>query len=120
MATVNLNTFDNYTLGAADAVFLPPGPTTGPARTRVIGLTSASFSGTITVKMRKAGTSDTPVACVYKKRVLNGAAGDETYVSTGITGTSIITIPTEGVQIVLDCGAYTSGSMVITQSEHSG
>jgi hypothetical protein len=87
---------------------------TGRRCTKVIQLTSSSFSGTITVKGRRSGSSATPVPIPYKSRYVNGAVGTEAYVTTAITNTSTIEVNASGLDIILDTtAAYTSGSMAV-------
>lgn len=56
--------------------------------------------------------SDAFAAIPYRKLHLNGSVGDASYVSTAITGASIIWIPSGGIQPVLSV-AYTSGSATV-------
>ena len=119
MAVVNIED-KLFTINAANAYYLTKvdRQTTG---TLAIQLQSASFSGTITVKARvfpdfgntPTPPTVTPVAWSYLTYYLNGSAATG-IVNTGITGTSIILVPATGLQIVLDCGTYTSGSMQVT------
>lgn len=118
MADVTRFDHEDFTINAANDYYLP-GPPAGSVRVKVIALISSSFSGTVTVKARKQGSSDAPVAVPYKKLHLNGLAGDASYVSTGITGTSLIEVPCEGMDVVLST-AYTSGSLAVRHSDHAG
>jgi hypothetical protein len=68
-----------------------------------------SLSATIIVKGRAKGTALAPVAIPYKKRYLNGSVGDDTNVSTTITGVSIIDIDSAGLDIAFTVD-WTSGS----------
>lgn len=75
--------------------------------------TSPAWSGTIRVKSRsrEAPTSVTHKQVPYLKRYLNGAAADDTLVTTDITGESIIIIPASGQNIALDCTTFSDGTM---------
>lgn len=78
-------------------------------------LQSSSFNGTVTVKGKGKRSSLTPVAILYSPHFINGsvaAAADP--VSTGITGTSLIqVVVADGMDVVLDCGTYNSGSLSV-------
>lgn len=80
--------------------------------TKVIQLVSSAFSGSIAVKGRVTGTANTPVAIPYRKRYLNGAVGDDTFVSTAITTDSLIEVNADGIDVILDV-TYTSGTMAV-------
>lgn len=82
----------------------------GTVSTMVVHLTSSSFSGSIVVQGRLAGTQNTFVAIPYKKRYLNGSVADDSVVSTAITGTSVIEVNCAGLDVNLST-TYTSGSM---------
>lgn len=86
--------------------------------TWTVHLESSSFSGTIQVKARAtkptgASAPLTEQRILYRPLFLNNsvaASSDE--VSTEITNTSIIQIPiADGLDLVLDCTVFTSGSM---------
>lgn len=111
MANVT-NPPSGYVIAAADAHILG-GDSTGQVSVVMIELTSSSFSGSITIKGRKAGTALTPVAIPYKSRFLNNAVGTEAYVSTAITNTSLIEVNAAGLDIVVDCTSRASGSMAL-------
>lgn len=86
-----------------------------------VQLVSDSFSGSITVKARNlaAGaaspSNDTvpPVLIPYTKLYLNGSVADGSTVSTAITTSSLIQIPSSGMEIVLDAGTVTSGTITV-------
>jgi hypothetical protein len=71
--------------------------------------------GSITVKARPKGTDaetnshNAGVAVPYIKSHLNGSVGDETAVSTAITGESLIIIPATGRVPILDVATITAG-----------
>lgn len=97
---------------AAVNAYIIPGQKQGAATLCVIHLVGASPVGlSLTVKARIAGTTQTPVPIAYRRRYLNGAVGDETYVSTAITTDSLIEVNAAGVDVVLDVTALTSGSV---------
>lgn len=84
----------------------------GSVCVKVISLLSSSFSGSIVVKGRMTGTSDTPLAIPYRRRYLNGAVSDDAFGSAAITGTSVIEVNSAGIDVSLDT-TYTSGSMAV-------
>jgi hypothetical protein len=109
-----------FKIASADAFVLPASApyTVG---TKVIQLVGAAPVGiAITVKGRLAGTTNTPVAIPYRKRYLNGAVGDETFVSTVITTDSLIEVNAAGIDVVLDNASYTSGSLAVTTKDLVG
>lgn len=104
---IKIQSQDTYILGDAHEALV------GTFAVHIVN--DGSFVGTITVKAR----SRTPDAdndgvtfqpTIYEKLYLNGAVGDGSLVSTGITTTSIILVPASGLQIALDVTAFTSGS----------
>lgn len=109
----------SFTIKTADQYVLPAAHFQGVA-TKVIQLTSSSFSGSVTVKGRVAGSGATPVAIPYIKRYLNGAVADDSKVSTAITTDSLIEVDAAGIDVVLDCTAYTSGSLVAVTKDLVG
>lgn len=86
----------------------------------IVHLVSSSFSGSITVKGRLAGTDNAFVAIPYKDRYLNGAVGDDASVTTAITGTSVLDIDSTGLDVAIDCTTFTSGSMALTAMAAEG
>jgi hypothetical protein len=102
LGTATINAADDYILRA---------PIHGNVCRWAIGLVSASFSGSITIKGRPAGSSGAFAAIPYIKLHLNGSVGDGTVVSTAITGTSLIQVDATGLDIDVDCTSFTSGSM---------
>lgn len=103
-----------FNITVADA-YIIGGDSSGQASLLLVQLTSSAFSGTITVKARKAGTSLTPLAIPYKSRYLNGAVSTDANLTTGITGSSVIEVDAAGLDIVLDT-AYTAGTMICDYS----
>lgn len=104
-----------FTISAADAFYLGDA-SDGRVGTHAVMLVSSSFSGSVTVKARIRGSDAatdavTPVAVPYLARYLNGAVGSDSIVTTAITGTSLILVPSSGQVPVLDCTSYTSGTL---------
>jgi hypothetical protein len=102
------------TIASATNTELGDAGTGGEVR-KVIHLISSSFVGTITVKARAAGSpaATAYVPIPYKSRYVNGAVGTEAFVTTGLTGTSLIEVNATGLDISLDTtAAFTSGSML--------
>lgn len=96
-----------YILGDASDAFVG---------TYQVHLVSDTFVGSVSVVARsrqpQAATDSVAfVAWNYLNTYVNGAVGDQTYVSTAITDTSCILIPATGVQIALNCSAFTSGTL---------
>lgn len=92
----------NYALGDSGA---------GRAARKVVQIIVGSLVGSFAVQGRMAGTSGSFLPISYKKHYLNGAVGDETYVSTAITGNSLFEVPATGMEIQL---AYTHTSGTVT------
>ena len=102
----------SFIIDGANA-YVIPGQKAGAATILVLDLRSTAFVGSVTVKCRAAGSSNPPVPLAYRKHYLNGAVGDESYVSTAITTDSVIEVNAAGLDIVLDCTAFTSGSAAV-------
>ena len=98
---------------AANAHYLQPA-NSGIVNRWTIGLNSASFSGSVTIKCRPTGTADTPVASPYIGLYVNGAVGTGAATTTAITGTSNIEVDATGMEVVVDCTSYTSGTLTMT------
>jgi hypothetical protein len=109
----------SFPIDGANA-YIIGGQKQGQATLLLIDLRSTAFSGSITVKARAAGSANTPVAIAYRKRYLNGAVGDETFVSTAITTDSIIEVNAAGVDVVLDCTSFVSGLATATVRNITG
>lgn len=117
MATKTFNT-SKIVISAADAIVIgDPGMTAvGTIAIMLVASTGTAWTGSITVKARSSApeaAAETPVAVQYSARYLNGAISTDTLVSTAITGTSLILVPASGQTIVLDCTAYTQGTMTV-------
>lgn len=105
-----INGANTYLLGDASQIVV------GTFSVQIVN--TGAFVGTITVKARNRSPeaqADNIVfnPTVYEKLFLNGAVGDGTLVSTGITTDSTILIPASGLEIALDVTAYTSGSLTV-------
>jgi hypothetical protein len=101
----------NYVLGDAS-----PAGETGSAM-MVSVFDTGSLSVSIVVKARARGRyadadAVTWLGIPYKKLYLNGAVADNSYVSTAITGNSLIVIPASGLSISLEV-TFTSGTGTI-------
>jgi hypothetical protein len=88
--------------------------------TRVFHLESADFVGAIVVKGRARESRRTYLQIPYMKRSLNGACGDDGIAWAQITGSSIIQVNGAGLDLALDCTAYTSGSMSVDTDDLVG
>ncbi len=125
MATVPTNS-KKFTIASGDAFYLGNPGGTEVTGTTTVHMISNTFSGTITVKARIYPNTDwqtdtiTPVAWSYVTYYLNGTTASGGLINTGITGTSIILVPSTGLQIVLDCTTYTSGSMTVYVGQVNG
>jgi hypothetical protein len=93
-------TTQNYDLGNSG----------GAASRKVIELNVGSLTGSFAVQGRLSGAGGTYIAIPYKKHYLNGAVGDETYVTTAITGNSLIEVPSTGLDVRL-AYTHTSGTV---------
>lgn len=76
---------------------------------KVIELVVGSLVGSFVVNGRLSGGGGTFVPIPYMKHYLNGAVGDESYVSTALTGNSLIEVRASGMEIQL-AYTHTSGS----------
>jgi len=85
----------------------------GAKAVKVIHLKNNAWTGSLTIAARKRNPSkgEAFVAIPYKKHHLNAAVGDETYVSTPITGESLIEVPAAGMEIRLVVSASSAGSL---------
>jgi hypothetical protein len=101
-ATFTVNAANDYLLGDAHHA---------DVSAMLVELVSDSFVGSITVTGRALGSSAAFVAIPYRPKHLNGVVGDNVPVGTAITDTSVILIDAAGMEIDIDCTAYTSGSM---------
>lgn len=104
----------SFVINAANAYVVGEGGE--DAATMSLHLVSSSFSGSITIKAfsrNDKASAATPVAIPYCKLYLNGSVGDASMVSTAITDSSIILVPSSGLKIVVDCTSFTSGSMTV-------
>jgi hypothetical protein len=62
-----------------------------------------SWSGSITVKGRAYGTTETFVAIPYRKQYVAGAVADDSVVSAALTAVpAIITVAADGLDVSLD------------------
>lgn len=109
-----------YTAIAANGTTALNNAGAGSVSTKTVSLVSTSFSGSIAVSGRITGTSDAYVPIPYRKRYLNGAVGDDTFVSTAITGTSLIEVNAAGLDIALVTTGYASGSMAVKDADLIG
>lgn len=109
----------SFTINAQNT-YITPGAHVYGVATKVVQLTSSSFVGSVTVKGRVAGSSATPVAIEYIKRYLNGVVADGSKVSTAITTDSLIEVDSAGIDVVLDCTSFTSGSLAVVTKDLVG
>lgn len=71
-----------------------------------VELISDSFVGSITVKAKGSASRDGTLQNKgYKNQVTEAAA------TAAITGTALILVDSSGLDVVLDCTAYTSGDL---------
>lgn len=86
-----------------------------------VHLVSNSFSGSVTIVARNLTAAQTspnddtlaPVAIPYTKLYLNGSVADGSTVSTAITTTSLIQVPASGMEILINAGTVTSGTLTV-------
>ena len=105
-----------FTIGTTVQGYVLPGGMPGSqVSTKVIQLVGTSPVGfSITVQGRTVGSGNAGVPIPYRKRYLNGAVGDDTFVSTAITTDSLIEVNADGIDIILNVTAATSGSFAVT------
>lgn len=82
------------------------------AGVKVIQLVGTGYSAT--VKGRVTGSGATAVAIPYKSRFVNTAVGTEAFVTTALTGNSLIEVNAAGIEVVLDFGTWASTVTVYT------
>lgn len=82
----------------------------GSVARKVIELTVGSLVGSFVVQGRLAGQGGTFVAIPYKSRYVNGAVGTEAFVTTALTGNSIIEVNSTGIEVRL-AYTHTSGTV---------
>lgn len=87
--------------------------------TRVFHIVCTGATVSIVVKGRAKGSNKTYVAIPYKKRFLNGAVADDSFVSAAITDTSIVEVNSAGLDLALDV-TYTSGTVTVDSDEMVG
>jgi len=86
-----------------------------------VHLVSNSFSGSVTIVARNLTAAKTspddatvaPVAIPYTKLYLNGSVADGSTVSTAITDSSLIQVPASGMEILINAGTVTSGTLTV-------
>ena len=107
-----INSADNYELGDV-------GPRGG---VMTIQLDSSTFDGSITVVARAKGAT-TYRQILYRPLYLNdGVAATTDEVSTALAGDNsslIQVVVADGMEIALNCGTYSSGSMAYTATAAS-
>ena len=108
--TGTVDAADNYQIGDV-------GPRGG---VWTIQLDSSSFSGSITIVGRAKGAS-TYRQILYRPLFLNNSVAATTEeVSTAITNSSLIQVAiADGMEIGINCGSYTSGTMAYVASPAS-
>jgi hypothetical protein len=77
--------------------------------TKVVQVTFNGLTGGIAITARLSGTNRTAVPIPFRRRYLNGAVGDDTYVSGSLTSDSLIEINAAGVEIFATY-TYVSGT----------
>lgn len=96
--------------GANDYVLRPPASGM-VSRWQLSFENDGTFSGSVTIKARESGTGNTLRAVPYTDLYLNGAAGaNSSATTTAITTTSIIEVPSDGLDVAFSVTSYTSGS----------
>ncbi len=101
---VTIDGVNDYILG---------GHASGDVSVLSVHITSNTATGSITVKGRARGTTNTMVAIPYKSRYLNGAVAADLAVTTAITGTSIIEINAAGLDIGIDTTALSANTFTL-------
>jgi hypothetical protein len=74
----------------------------------LIHFQSASFSGSVTIKGGVIDKAYTLIALGYKDM----ETGDNA--TAAITGNALVLVDASGINVVLDCTAYTSGTLAYT------
>jgi hypothetical protein len=110
---------DEFTLNSASEYVIGGDAGQGGAF-MLIQLVSSSFSGSVTVKARASGSAAAEVPIPYKRRNLGGTVSDDTVVSAAITDSALIEVNCLGLDVVLDCTTYTSGSLAVYVRPRAG
>jgi hypothetical protein len=79
----------------------------------LIELESSSFSGSITIKGRRAGGGGSWKAIPYIALYLNGAVSDGALHTSTITDTSLIEVDSSGMEVDISGTSFVSGSMAV-------
>ena len=80
--------------------------------TWVVQAVESAFVGSIVVKARLKGSAAAFVAIPYTRRNLDGTVSDDTSVTTTLTDMGfLIEVNGAGLDVALDCTAYTSGAL---------
>jgi hypothetical protein len=100
-----INSADTYILGNTGD---------GTVGTWVIQAEESTFVGSIVVKGRRKSSAAPFLAIPYTRRNLAGTVSDDTSVTATITDSGfLIEVNAAGLDIALDCTAYTSGSLSV-------
>lgn len=92
----------------------------GAVSVKVMSFTPTTWTGNITIVGRRVGSGEAWRLIPYRKRFLNGAVGDDSYVSTTITGDSLIEVNAAGLEIGCTVAGYAAGSMAVTTTDLHG
>lgn len=100
-------------------------PGVGDASAWEFHIVSNGATGSITVSARARGaqaeTDQVPmVAIPYQAGFINGAVGTEAFISTAITGTSLITVRGGGRSVGLNVTALTVGTFTVYATPIAG
>lgn len=85
-----------------------PNPMSDRVCSYLIQFESSSFSGSVTIKGSAIDSAHTLIALGYK----NMSTG--TNATTAITGNALVLVDAAGINTVLDCDNYTSGTLAFT------
>lgn len=100
-----INSADTYVLGNTGD---------GTVGTWVVQAEESTFVGSIVIKGRKKGSAAPFLAIPYKQRNIGGTVSDDTTVTTTLTDQGfLVAIDAAGLDVALDCTAYTSGSLSV-------
>jgi hypothetical protein len=88
----------------------------------ILDFRSSSFSGSLTIVGRARGSQNAFVGIPYTARYLNGAVGSDAVQAgnTAITNDSIISVISDGLEIGVNAGTVTSGTMSLDCRPCSG
>lgn len=109
-------------LGAGNVYTIGSGSSDDIVGRWILDFRSSSFSGSLTIVGRARGSANAFVGVPYTARYLNGAVASDGVQAgnTAITNDSIISVISDGLEIGINAGTVTSGTMSLDCRACSG